>query len=112
MLGMTPEMGRFTGLPADVRHVTLNTGIVALAASGVESGPNGLVWLIRAMLGIAAMFVLNLSVSFACSLLSAARAYELPSDDLWGILRGIGRRLLRSPLEFVRPPRGGPGSGE
>ena len=52
------------------------------------------------------MFVLNLSVSFACSLFSAARAYELPADDLWGILKGIGRRLVRSPLEFVRWPRG------
>ena len=107
MLGMMPEIGRFTGLPADVRHVTLNTGIVSLAAAGVEGGPSGPEWLIRAVAGIGVMFVLNLSVSFACSLLSAARAYELPADDLRGILRGIGRRLLRSPLEFVRWPRAG-----
>jgi site-specific recombinase len=107
MLGMVPEIGRFTGLPADVRHVTLNTGIVSLAASGVEAGPNGLAWLIRAVAGIGVMFVLNLSVSFGCSLISAARAYELPADDLWGILKGIGRRLVRSPLTFVRWPRAG-----
>jgi site-specific recombinase len=106
MLGMMPEIGRFSGLPADVRHVTLNTGIVSLAAaSGVETGANQLAWLIRAAAGIGVMFVLNLSVSFGCSLFSAARAYELPADDLWGILRRIGRRLVRSPLEFVRPPR-------
>jgi site-specific recombinase len=106
MLGMMPEIGRFTGLPADVRHVTLNTGIVSLAASaGVETGANQLAWLIRAIAGIGVMFVLNLSVSFGCSLFSAARAYELPADDMWGILRGIGRRLIRSPLTFVRPPR-------
>ena len=48
------------------------------------------------------MFVLNLSVSFACSLFSAARAYELPAADVRGILKGIGRRLVRSPLQFVR----------
>ena len=108
MLGMVPEIGRFTGLPADVRHVTLNTGIVSLAASaGVETGANQVAWLIRAAAGIGVMFVLNLSVSFGCSLFSAARAYELPADDLWGILKGIGRRLVRSPLEFVRPPRSG-----
>jgi site-specific recombinase len=106
MLGMMPEIGRFTGLPADVRHVTLNTGIVSLAASaGVETGTNQLAWLIRAVAGIGVMFVLNLSVSFGCSLFSAARAYELPADDVWGILKRIGRRLVRSPLEFVRPPR-------
>ena len=108
MLGMVPEIGRFTGLPADVRHVTLNTGIVSLAAaSGVETGANQLAWLIRAAAGIGVMFVLNLSVSFGCSLFSAARAYELPADDMWGILKRIGRRLVRSPLEFVRWPRAG-----
>jgi site-specific recombinase len=105
MLGMMPEIGRFTGLPADVRHVTLNTGIVSLAAAGADAGPNGSAWLMRAVAGIGVMFVLNLSVSFACSLFSAARAYELPADDVWGILKGIGRRLVRSPLEFVRWPR-------
>jgi site-specific recombinase len=105
MLGMTPEIGRFTGLPADVRHVTLNTGIVSLAAAGVDTGAGGLGWLIRAVAGIGVMFVLNLSVSFACSLFSAARAYELPAADVRGILKEIGRRLVRSPLQFVRWPR-------
>ena len=38
---MMPEFGRFTGLPVDVRHVTLNTGILSLAAAGVETGAGG-----------------------------------------------------------------------
>ena len=105
MLGMMPEFGRFTGLPVDVRHVTLNTGIVSLAAAGVVAESGGLAWLLRAGAGIAVMFVLNLSVSFACSLFSAARAYELPAGDVRGILKGIGMRLVRSPLQFVRWPR-------
>jgi site-specific recombinase len=33
MLGMTPELGRILGLPLDVRHVTLNTGIMSLGAA-------------------------------------------------------------------------------
>src|SRR6476646_1180523 len=67
MLGMAPQIGRFTGLPVDVRHVTLNTGIVSLAAAGggVESG--GLRWMLLAVSGIAVMFVLNLSVVAASS---------------------------------------------
>lgn len=108
MLGMMPAVGRFTGIPFDVRHVTLNSGILALAASGLDAGPRPLAGLLWAVAGIGVMFVLNLSVSFACSLLNAAKAYELPGDDVRGILRGIGRRLLKSPLQFVRPPRPGP----
>ena len=105
MLGMAPAVGRFTGLPFDVRHVTLNSGIMALAASGLEAGPRPLAFLIWAASGIAVMFIFNLSVSFACSLLNATKAYELPGEDVRGILRGIGRRLARSPLQFVRPPK-------
>jgi site-specific recombinase len=104
MLGMTPEFGRFTGLPLDVRHVTLNTGIVSLAAAGVSIEP-GLRWLLLAVAGITVMFVLNLSVSFGCSLFSATRAYDLPAQEVRGLLKSIGRRLWRSPLTFVRPPR-------
>ena len=104
MLGMAPEVGRITGLPFDVRHVTLSSGVVSLAASGVDVNPL-LRWLWLAIGGVGVMFVLNLSVSFACSLFSAARAYDLPARDLIGLLKGIGRRLLRTPLAFVRPPR-------
>jgi site-specific recombinase len=105
MLGMMPAVGRFTGLPIDVRHVTLNSGIMALAASGLEAGPRPIAFLLWAGAGIGVMFVFNLSVSFACSLFNATKAYELPGDQVRGILRGIGRRLRRSPLQFVRPPK-------
>jgi site-specific recombinase len=76
---------------------------VAAASAGIESGR--LAWLLLAIWGISVMFVLNLSVSFACSLFSAARAYELPAHEVVGILKAIGRRLRRSPLSFVRAPR-------
>jgi site-specific recombinase len=79
---------------------------VATASAGIES--DRLARLLLAIAGIAVMFVLNLSVSFACSLFSAARAYELPAHEVFGILKGIGRRLRRSPLSFVRPPRAAP----
>jgi site-specific recombinase len=105
LLGMTPAIGRFTGLPLDVRHVTLNSGILAIAGSSLGRGWWAEGYFLLAITGIAVMFVLNLSVSFALSLLNAARAYDVPPDDLLGILRGIGRRVLKSPLEFVRPPR-------
>jgi len=104
MLGMAPEIGRITGLPFDVRHVTLNTGIVSLAVSVVGIESSKMSFLLLAISGICVMFVLNLSVSFACSLFSAARAYELRRHDVLGLLKGVGRRLRRSPLSFVRPP--------
>ena len=40
LLGFTPEIGQFFGLPLDIRHVTLSTGTLALAAArfGTASG--------------------------------------------------------------------------
>ena len=54
------------------------------------------------------MFVLNLSVAFALSLMNAARAYEMPSGELGGVLRHVLQRALRRPLDFIRPPRPAP----
>jgi site-specific recombinase len=105
MLGMTPVLGQFFGLPLDVRHVTLSTGQLAFAA--VTLGAEGLrqpafAW---AVAGIAVIFVLNLSTSFLLALGVAFRAREVPTADRLQLARAVLRRLLRSPGEFVFPPR-------
>ena len=56
LLGFTPVFWEFFGLPLDVRHVTLNTGMFAFAAA--RFGPSAFrqVWLYSALVGIAVMF--------------------------------------------------------
>ncbi|WP_374487111.1 hypothetical protein [Zoogloea sp.] len=104
MLGMTPVLGRFFGLPLDVRHVTLNSGILSLATSALDVElSTGLLSL--AIAGVAVMFVLNLGVSFALSLLTAVRAYNLPKADLKELRRRLWQRLRRQPRDFLMPPR-------
>jgi site-specific recombinase len=103
LLGMTPAFGRFFGLPLDVRHVTLSTGTLALAAADLQTDRlvSGVV--IRAASGIAVMFVLNLSVSFLLSLASAARAYGLPRRELVALLGRLARRFVTRPGQFLLP---------
>jgi site-specific recombinase len=110
MLGMTPALGHFLGVPLDVRHVTLSTGVLSLASASLGHGWFGEGMFVRGVAGIAVMFVLNLSVSFLLAVVTAARAYEMPASDLVALLRGIGHRFLRSPLEFFFPPRDGTGA--
>jgi len=105
LLGFAPAVGRFFGIPFDVRHVTLSTGQLALAASSLGEGWFGGGAFLRGLAGIGVMFVLNLSVSFALSLFNAARAYEMPPGELAGVLRHVFSRALRRPFDFVRPPR-------
>jgi len=105
MLGMVPEIGNMLGLPLDVRHVTLSTGLLSLSVAGLGDSwhHQGFVW--YAMAGIGVMFVLNLGVSFGLSLLTAARALEVPGRDLLELGRRLLLRLLRRPSQFVLPPR-------
>ena len=107
LLGMTPALGIFFGLPLDVRHVTLSTGMLALAAAAIDQKWLGHGLFLRAIAGIAVMFVLNLSVSFLLSLANAARAYDLPRRELAELMRRMARRFLRSPGQFLLPPRAG-----
>lgn len=107
LLGLTPAFGRFFGLPIDVRHVTLNSGILSIAAVSSGREPESLAWLPLALAGVAVMFVLNLGVSFLLSLFTAARAYGFSSADVRALLKAGIRRALRSPGNFLLPPRGG-----
>jgi site-specific recombinase len=105
MLGMTPAIGHFLGLPLDVRHVTLNSGILSLASTSLGHRWFGEGAFLLSVSGVAVMFVLNLSVSFLLALISAARAYELRAHDHSELLRGLLRRFWRTPLDFFVPPR-------
>jgi site-specific recombinase len=103
LLGFTPEVFPFFGLPLDVRHVTLNTGMFALAAA--RFGPSAFkqVWLYSAMVGIAMMFVLNLGVSFAIASFVALRAYDVGHKERQSILRYVFKQIVSSPLQFLFP---------
>jgi len=105
MLGLVPVFGAFLGLPLEVRHVTLSTGTLAFAASAVPDPEATGVLILRAFLGIAVMFVLNLGVSFSLSLAAAARAYQVPSRDMRAIGGALLKRLFTHPGAFIRPPR-------
>ncbi|SDT90303.1 Site-specific recombinase [Verrucomicrobium sp. GAS474] len=109
LLGMTPVIGSFLGLPLDVRHVTLSTGQLALACSSLQHHWFHQGWFLLALSGIASMFVLNLGVSFLLSLFTAARAYGLRTGDIVALLVETGRRFVRHPREFLLPPPKGAG---
>lgn len=110
MLGMTPSLGHFFGLPLDVRHVTLSTGTLALgvASLGILHMPRGtLAW---AALGIACTFVLNLSVSFYLALRLALSAQDASRQDRRQIQRALWHAFLSAPGSFFFPPADEPPS--
>jgi site-specific recombinase len=108
LLGFTPAVGGFFGIPLDVRHVTLSTGTLALAAASFGQDWLHSGWFVRTLYGIAITFVLNLGVSFSIAASVAMQAYEVPRADR---LQAIGYTLksfFKSPRRFLFPPRNDP----
>ena len=104
LLGSTAVLGKFFGLPLDVRHVTLSTGSLALALRALDLhvlAEPGTLW---AMGGIVVIGCMNFGVSFMLALGVAFRAREVPTRHVARLGLAVLRRLFRSPLEFVFPP--------
>jgi site-specific recombinase len=104
-LGMTPVLGKFFGLPLDVRHVTLSTGALTLALCSLRELGIGRAEVVPAVAGIAVIGLLNFGVSFVLALFVALRARQVERSDRLRLLASIVATFLRSPLQFVFPPR-------
>lgn len=104
LLGLTPAFGKFMGLPIDVRHVTLSSGMLAFAGSSLadHAGLWGdVAW---AVVGIVLIFALNLGVSFLLALVLALRAQDVPQAEALRLARKLLGRFVRSPWAFIGPP--------
>ena len=103
LLGFTPVMGHFFGLPLDVRHVTLSTGTLALAVAHFGTQSVGRTWFYQAAAGIGVIFILNLFVSFSIAAYVGLRAYDVSPREQFTILRFLVMDGLKSPLRFIWP---------
>jgi site-specific recombinase len=103
LLGFTPVIGHFFGLPLDVRHVTLSTGTLALAVAHFGAQSMGRTWFYQAVAGIGVIFILNLFVSFSIAAYVGLRAYDVRPREQLEILRFLVWAGLKSPLRFIWP---------
>lgn len=90
--------GKFTGIPLDIRHVTLATGTITLALNTLPWDITVLPLLAAMLLSIFMMGLLNFGVSFYCSLRMAAIARGVPSRYLAIIFRYAFRRSTKAPV--------------
>ena len=98
-------MGR-TGLPLEVRHVTLSAASLALYAASVLAAPGPMPWaaLAWAAAGILAISACNFGVSFLLALGTAVDARGLDRPGRAGLHRVLGRAFREHPWRFLGPP--------
>lgn len=103
-LAFAPEIGRFFGLPLEVRHVTLVTGSLSLAvaAKGLAAvEPEAWAGMLA---GIVVIGVFNLGVSFALAFGTAVRARRIPAMRGFALLGQTAGGVVRRPLSLLRIP--------
>jgi site-specific recombinase len=105
LLGFVPAFGEVLGVPLDVRHVTLSTGTLALAAASFGKDWLYRGWFIYTVYGIAVTFIFNLGVSFSIAASVGMRAYGVSGKEQWKLLRYTMRSFFRSPRRWFFPPR-------
>ncbi|HJV48015.1 MAG TPA: hypothetical protein VJ549_01950 [Geothrix sp.] len=108
LLIFVPMAFAFAGIPMEVRHVTLQSASLALAAASLW-GQGALPWgeVLWGLLGIGLIGILNFAVSFALALATALRARDLSGIDRRRLWRGLLRAFNRQPGRFLLPPRRG-----
>ncbi len=103
MLGFVGIIGVFAGAPLEARHVTLSTGSLtfAVVSLGRESLSTDNVH--AAVLGIAIILALNLTVSFALAFIIALRAREVTLAQALRLIGTITLGFVKSPFQFFLP---------
>lgn len=81
--------GKFTGIPVDIRHVTLATGTITLALNTLPWDLSLLPVLVSMLISIMIIGMLNFGVSFYCAIRMAAFARGVPSRYLTVIFRYV-----------------------
>jgi site-specific recombinase len=103
MLGFTPAIGQFTGVPLEVRHVTLATGGLSMAVSSLGVEALSTAAFRNAVIGIAGILALNIAVSFTCAIVVALRAREVSIPDGLRLFAALVVGFFRQPLRFFIP---------
>jgi site-specific recombinase len=104
-LGMSAAFGKFFGVPIDVRHVTLSTGSLAIAAAAIGPEVFYSAAFYKACLGIVLIGLLNFGVSFALALSVAFRARGIGVRERFGLGRALVHRWRQGRRDFFLPPK-------
>lgn len=102
LFGMTPAVMEFFGVHLEIRHIALALGklMAAVSSLGWETVTTNAFWM--AIAGIVAIGIINVGVAFACALILALRARNVPAKLRYLVYRRVMRVLTTKPQTLFR----------
>jgi len=105
LLGMTPKILSFFGIPIEVRHVTLASGQVTFAACSMGLDVLSRIEFWLAVMGLAGIGLMNVGVSFFMAMFVALKARRIDSSLRDEVYAEVFRRFKKSPRSFIFAPK-------
>lgn len=104
-LGMSGVVSKLSGIPFDIRHITISAGNVAIGAYGL--GLHNLPWqyITQVVLGVLGIGFVNFMVSFSLAFIVAVKSRGIRLRDYPEFMRILWRYFKKYPFDFIRPRR-------
>lgn len=104
LLGGTAGLGMLLGLPLDIRHIAFSSAFLGFALAGLNFVVE---WqlVVLAVLGILAIGLTNLLVSFYLAMWVGLKARGVNFAQRWQLLSALLRHFRDEPRSFFLPPR-------
>lgn len=102
-LGTAGPLGKFLGIPFDIRHITISAANTSIGLFGLDHNvPAGYLLMITG--GVLLIGFLNFFVSFACAFFVAVKSRGIRLKDYPEFLGILWRYFRSHPGDFVWPP--------
>ena len=103
-LGFAGPIGHMTGLPIDIRHITISAGNTAIGFYGLDHQVT-IGYLLTIILGVLIIGFLNFLVSFTLAFAVAVKSRGIHLRNYPEFLGILFRYFRRFPADFIRPPK-------
>lgn len=102
-LGCAGPLGKFLGIPFDIRHITISAGNTAIGYFGLDHQV-ALPYLFTIVGGVLLIGFLNFLVSFSLAFWVAVKSRGIKLKDYPEFFSHLGRYFRRYPKDFIWPP--------
>lgn len=103
-LGVAGPLGKFLGIPFDIRHITISAGNTAIGFYGLDNKVSA-AYFITIFLGVLTIGFFNFLVSFVLAFFVAVRSRGIQMKDYPELIGEILKYFRKYPFEFLFPPR-------